>query len=157
MSRAWPVVAQSVLAELTFTPDTGALAAGDLVADTQELASVARLAGGIVYLQSITLLDQTDQKAELDVVFFRANQSMGTENNVPTISDANALDVVGVVTIVAGDYKDIGGASIAQIGNIGRMMKCAAGQTSLWVALVTRGTPTYGASALIAKFGFVRD
>lgn len=150
VSNDWDVL------DLTFSLDTGVYADGDLLADTQELANAVLSAGGVAALQSVMVLDESDQKQPFDIVFFDANQSMGSENSAPNISDANAFDVIGVVTVAAADYKDIGGCSIAQLGvaTAARILKAASGQTSLWVALVSRGTGTYSASALKLKFGF---
>lgn len=152
------VVGKSTVVDITFTTDTAIYADGDLLADTQVMAGVARLAAGISWLQTVQITDESDQKQPIDIVFLDANTSMGTENSVPNISDANAsAAVLGVVTIAAADYKDIGGASIASLRGVALALKAAAASTSIYVALISRGTGTYGATALKAKFGFTQD
>jgi hypothetical protein len=142
---------------LVFSVNTAIYAANEVLADTQELANVARAAGRVVILKSITLLDKADQKAALTFVFLDANESLGAENGAPTITDANAEAVLGCVNIVAGDYVDLGGCSVAT-KECALELKAAAETTSLWVAILNgAGTPTYGANDLIAKFGFLRS
>jgi hypothetical protein len=144
--------------ELTFSTDTNAYASGDLIADAQELTLVGREAGNIVTLDSVMLLDKADQKVALFLVFLNANQSLGTENDAPTVSGTNAEKVVGMLPIVAADYVDIGTSAVAQLKNIGLRLKLADAATSLWVAIVNAtGTPTYAASDLIGKFCFRRS
>ena len=69
--------------------------------------------------------------------------------------DANAAAaVLGHVDIVATDYVDLGGCAEATKQCAIELKTDAA--TSLWVAIVnSTGTPTYGASDLVAKFGFL--
>ena len=64
------------LKEVTLTLDTGAYADGDVLAQTQTISGVY-LNGGYNILQSIALLDQSDQAGALDLVFFRSNQALG--------------------------------------------------------------------------------
>lgn len=152
------VVGKSTVVDVTFTTDTSAYVAGDLLADTQAMANVTRIAGGISWLQTVQLTDESDQKQPLDIVFLDANTSMGTENSAPNISDANAsAAILGVVSIAAADYKDIGGASIASLRGVALALKAAAASTTIYVALISEGTGTYGATALKAKFGFTQD
>lgn len=144
--------------ELTFSTDTGPYASGDLIADTQELPLVGREDGGIITLDSVLLLDKADQKVALFLVFLNAAQSLGTENNAPSVSDANAAKVVGVAPVAAADYVDLGDAAVASVRNIGLRMKLADAEDSLFVAIVNAtGTPTYGAADLIGKFCFRRS
>jgi hypothetical protein len=144
--------------DITFSLDTSAYASGDLVADTQELTAVAAAVGGVVELVSITLVDEDDQKATLNFVFLDTNTSMGTENAAPSISDANASGkILGVTGVLAASYLDIGGASVVTAANIGLIMKAAAADTSLYVALVgVTTTPTFTAAGLKAKLCFKR-
>lgn len=143
--------------DLTLTTDTLVYADGDVLADTQELASAVRVAAGRAYLQSVVVIDESDQKQGFDLIFLNANNSLGTENAAPTISDANAAAIIGRVSITAGDYYDLGGVSVANVNAIGLMLKAAAAQTSIWVAAISRGTGTYAATALKLKLGFVWD
>lgn len=147
---------ESDLLELTLTLDTSAYADGDVLADTQALVNAVREGGGRAELKSVVVLDEDDQGIALDLVFLAANKSLGTENSAPSISDANARDIQGKVSIATGDYVDLGGARVATKTGIGLMLKSAEGSTTLYVAAITRGgTPTYTAAGLKLKLGFV--
>jgi hypothetical protein len=143
---------------VTFSTDTGAYASGDLVADTQEIDAAVVGMGGAVILETITVTDGADQKGILYFVFLNAATSLGTENGAPDITDAEAAaNVLGVVSVVAADYVDLGGAAVATKAHIGLMLQAASTTDSLYVGLVGgTTTPTYAADSLTVKFGFVR-
>ena len=148
------VGASDTVVTLTASLDTSAYADGDVLFDTQELTNAVRTSGGVVILQSITVLDKDDQGAEMDLVFLDANTSLGTENAAVTIADADAEDILGIVNVST--YTDLVNSQIATVTGIGLEMKADA-STSLWVAGITRGTPTYTAAGLIIKFAFLRS
>lgn len=149
----------TVYIDVTLTLDTSAYASGDVLADTQVVTNAMRAndLGGI--LQSVTVIDQDDQKAAFDIYFLSANVSMGTENSAPSISDANALEILGApIQIAVSDYKDLGGVSIAGKDAIGKIVKPATGTRNLYVAVVNgTGAPTYTASGVKLRLGFLQD
>jgi hypothetical protein len=151
------VVAPGDLIDVTLSLDTSAYASGDVLADTQEIANAVRIDGGRGILQSLTVLDEDDQGLEFDLIFLRANKSLGTENSAPNISDANARDIIGVVNVSADDYVDLGGCRIATVRNIGLLLEAVAGSTSLYVGAITRGAPTYSASGIKIRIGLLWD
>jgi len=143
--------------ELTLSLDTGgAYATGDVLAAPQELANVAGLPAGAGVIQSVLALDVDDQGQGFDLVFLAADVPLGTENAVVSISDANAVYVVGVVEVGSGDYVDLVGCQVAHKENLGIGFQCAAGETSLWVGAVSRGTGTYTASGIKLKIGVLQ-
>lgn len=142
---------------LTFSLDTSAYASGDVLADTQVLSACLRKDDGTAVLQSITLNDEDDQGQALDVIIFDSNVSLGTENAAASITDANARNILGVIAVEASDWIDLGGVKVANIRNIGLPVKGASGTDDLYVGLVSRGTGTYTASGITARFGFLRD
>lgn len=143
--------------EVTLTTDTAAYASGDVIADTQIVAAAVRANDAKGVLHSVTIIDQDDQKALLYIYLLSANVSMGTENSAPSISDANALEILGPpVAIAVADYYDLGGVSIAGKDAIGKVVKPATGTDDLYVAVVNgTGTPTYTASGLKLRLGFL--
>jgi hypothetical protein len=144
------------LIDLTLSLDTNIYADGDVLADTQEIADAVLADGGRAMLESIALIDEDDQGIALDLVFFSANRSLGAENGAPNISDANARDCLGKVSIATGDFVDFGGVRVATKTGIGLLLEAAAGSRSLWVGAITRGgTPTYTASGIKLKLGLV--
>ena len=134
--------------------DTLIYAAGDVLFDTTAIAGAVRTSGGRAELVSVTVLDEDDQAAAvMDLYFLRSNVSLGTFNVAPAITDANAREIQGYVSIAAADWKDLGGAKVACVKNIGLLLEPTTG-TTLYVAGVTAGTPTQTASGLKLYFGF---
>ena len=149
-----PVSAAYNVVTVTCSLPTGALTSGDVMFDTQEIAGAVQLSGGVSILQSVTVLDKDDQGIAFDLVFLDAATSIGTEDSAVSISDANAEDILGAVSIVAGDYVDLISSQVATKTGIGLEMKADA-STSLYVAGITRGAPTYSAAGVIIKFAFL--
>lgn len=136
--------------------DTNAYAAGDVLFNPIALSDVGREVGGWALLQSLNVLDENDQGVEMDLVFMASQQNLGTINSAPNITAVNARVIRGWMKVAATDFIDLGAARIASLGNLGRMIQCDAGQTSLWVAGITRGAPTHTASGLRLRFGFIQ-
>lgn len=151
-------MARTIFSDVTFTLDTSAYHANDVLADTQEVPYAVRHDGARGVLQSIVLRDKDDQTAAgMSVVFFRANVSLGTENSAPSISDANADNIIGIVAIASGDWVDLGGVKVATKSNINLPVRAASGTASIYVALICAGTPTQTASGITGTFGIVCD
>lgn len=141
--------------DVTLSLDTAQYAANDLLADTQVVTNAARISGGQVTLQSVHVLDEDDQAQSFDLVFLDTNTSMGTENSAPNISDANARNILGGVSILAANYFDIGGASYTTKADINLRLKTN-GSRDLYIAAIIRsGTPTFTASGIKLKLGFI--
>lgn len=149
--------ASSEIVDVTLSLDTSIYQSGDVMADTQVVTGAMRTADGTGTLASIVVFDEDDQGVAFDLVFFSANRSLGTENGAPNISDANARDILGVVSIAAADFIDIGGVRIANKVNIGMPMRPATGTADVYVGAITRGTPTYTAAGVRLRLGFTQD
>ncbi len=148
----------SALIDFTLSLDTSAYASGDLLADSQSIASAMRATDKTAVLQSLTLNDKDDQGVAMTLYFLSANVSMGTENAAPSISDANADNILGYVDIAASDWKDIGGTRIASVRSIGLLLKPVSGGTNIYIAAVNgTGTPTFTAAGITGKLGLLRD
>ncbi len=142
--------------ELTFSLDTNAYADGDVLAAPQELEEVAGIEAGCGVIQSIIALDVDDQGQAFDIIILSADVSLGTENAAVSISDANAAYVVGIIEVGTGDYVDLANSQVAHKENLGIGFQCAAGETSLWIGAVSRGTGTYTASGIKLKIGVLQ-
>jgi hypothetical protein len=151
-------IGKTVLFPVTLSVDTSAYASGDVLADTQVLTSLFRVSDGTGILQSIQVIDQDDQKQAIDFYYLSANNSLGTENSAPSISDANAVEIVGPFSIAVADYKDLGGVSVAKITGIGQPIMAATGTSNGYIAAVLNsGTPTYTASGIKLRIGVMLD
>ena len=159
ISGATPVAVSSGGTEiiLTLSLDTSAYASGDLLADTQEIALAVGSNGGKALLQSIQLLDESNQGVAFTMHFMAAATSFGTENVAPSISAAAMRDAIAIVDIGVGDWRAVGSTcKVANLKNIGAGIKASAGNRSVYVAVVNgSGTPTFAASALQLRMTFL--
>jgi hypothetical protein len=104
------------------------------------------------------LFDKDDQAAAgIDLVFFSANTSLGTENTAPTISDANSENILGIIGLIASDFIDLGGVKVATKTSIGLVIQATTGTRNIYCGLIVRGTPTQTSTGIVARFGFLQD
>jgi hypothetical protein len=167
-SAAWPVSpaagenhigafgGEGKLTIITPVLDTSAYVSGDVLFVATAFNG-ARVAGGRSYLQSLTVVDADDQGYAMELYFFSATVTFGTINVAPSISDADALNFLGMVSVSTGDFIDLGGVRVATIRNIGLMMVPNVASTNLYIAGITRGTPTHTASGLQFGAGMIWD
>lgn len=147
--------------DVTLVCDTSILADGDVICATAEIPNVVIDSGGSALLESFTLRDEDDQGVALDIVFMRSNVSLGTVNGAPNITDANAREIIGRVSIATTDFIDIGASKTAQIAashsNMPLMVNALTG-TSIYIGAISRGgTPTYTASGLKLSLSFIQS
>lgn len=130
-------------------------AAKDAVGGKLTFANAARKTaeGGVI--EAITIIDNDQQMAELDLVIFNDDITTGTDNAAYDPSNADLLKAVGVVTILAADYADLNANSLATIRGLNIPFQCVA--TSLYGQLVTRGTPTYASTSSITVILHLRQ
>lgn len=144
--------------------------AGDCIGGIQKL-SIAGQGRNQARLQSVVVQDQSNQKAPLTLLFFSADPTAITVNpatvadNMPFAWGTGGATgtFLGKVDVAAGDYETIGGQAIATKAGLLLPMQVAAPGggvsggpvPSLYIAVVTTGTPTYGSvSALTFELGF---
>lgn len=143
---------------ISVTPvvEATALDAGDVVCDSTTITNAVRVSGGQAVLQSLTVIDKADQGAALDVyIMDTTGLTFGTLDAAPSISDTDAEKILAVIPIASGDWKDVGGAKVANLSGLSRVVEAASGR-NLAFAVTTSGTPTYGAAtALVFRFGFL--
>lgn len=140
--------------DLTLSLDTGAYADGDVLADVQDLLIDQKMGVKEYILQSLVVLDESDQGQAMDLLFLNANNSLGTENLAASISDANARAIVGRVPVAAGDFYDLGGCRLACLYGIGLQMETL-NSRKLYLGAISRGTGTYAATGIRLKLGFL--
>lgn len=144
---------------ITHTPTigTGAYGVGDVLGAPAELEAIVINTKDLAILKSLVVLDVADQKQEIDILFFDSDPgNIGADNAALTVSAAQMAKLIGTVKVSAADYKSIGARAIAQ-KNMDLLLPTLVKKTSVWVAYVTRGTPTYGAAdGLKFKYIFER-
>ena len=152
-ASALKVATQSTITTVTLSLDTAAYADGDVLADSQIVTACFSKNDGFGVLNSITVLDEDDQGQGLDLVFLSSNVSLGSENAAPSITDANARNILGWVRISASDFIDLGGSRLATISGISLHVKPVSGSDDMYVAAISRGTGTYTASGIQLLLG----
>ena len=150
----------------TMTTPTAEVASGDVLADTQQLFlesrgtdpnAMPRNSGSLI-LVNAQVIDKGDQAPALDIVVLRSNVSLGTENSAPDISDANAVEVLKVINIEAGDYNDMGAWQLAEKVQIATVLQGDVDAKTLYVGLIARETYTPGAASnLVVRLGVMRE
>lgn len=155
-AKASPVFGSGTILEVTLSVPAEAVDDNDVLATTQLLSDEAFLeTDGAAEIRFIQVIDKADQGVEMDLVFLTANTSIGTEDSAVSISDDNSEDIAAIVNIPASAYVDLIGCQHAFVGQIGHIIKGPSDSTSLWIAAITRGTPTYAAASLIVRVGLV--
>lgn len=146
---------------ISFTPtlDTNAYATGDRMGSITEVTDFWRNVGGVNILKSIAILDTAKQKVAFDIFFFNSQPTVASADNAAIdISDAEMAKCIGHVSIATTDYcTDLAANSFATKSDINLVLKGAAPTTGavkhLYAVLVSRGAPTYTASALTIQLG----
>jgi hypothetical protein len=126
------------------TTSVTAYSAGDQVGTQFTIAGCARASGGTGRIRSVMLVDVNDIIGAYDVVFSRASITPASDNAAFAISDADALNTVGVVQL-AGSF-DIGNNRIAQAYGLDIPYDCSGG-TSLYANLIARVGHTFFTAA----------
>lgn len=144
---------------VTWTPsvDTTALAAGDVIADTEAVSGFFRANDVGTTLIGLTVLDKTDNTAanlDMTFVFFKSNVSLGTENSAPSITDTNAEHIIGLVRVQSTDVIDLGLSKVAYVQPKPVPLTPLSGTDDVAVAIFSAnsGAPDFDASALVVNF-----
>lgn len=143
--------------DVALTLDTAAYTSGDVLFIPTSIPAAMRAINKKGVLQSIVLIDEDDLGIAMDLVLLSANNTLGTINTTVSISDANAREILGIISIAAADYIDLGGVRIASKNGLGMVVKPVTGATNLYVAGITRGAPIHTAAGLRLRLGFLQD
>jgi len=94
----------------------------------------------------------------MELYFLDANQTLGTANAAPSVSDTNAAYIQGPLIIYSTDWIDLGGSKVARINpgspGLPMLLSPVSDTATIYVAAITRGTPTHTASGLKFRFWF---
>lgn len=95
------------------TLDTSAYSDGDILFTEIALdATSLGFSSYVVKIKNVRIIDKDDNKGALDLLFFVGDPNIGTINAAPSISDTDAEKFLGMVSIAAADYYDLGGVSV---------------------------------------------
>lgn len=141
---------------ITPTVSNGAIyATGDCLGGLTTVTNASTTAGLGGFVQSLIVLDKSQaQRSAFDILLFKASVTSAGDNAPAAFSDADMLNLVGIIPILTTNYNTVWPGtplnSIAYLpdmkvaanpANVQVPYTCTA--TSLFVQLVVRGTPTY--------------
>jgi hypothetical protein len=129
-----PVGGKAVTITQTPTVGTGAYVAKDAVGGLLTFANAARLSGGSITIDAVTIVDKSQTMLVLDLVLFNVTFSAPTDSSVFDPTDAELLTCIGVVPIST--WSDFNDNSVASRAGLGLTANLAG--TSLFGALVAR-------------------
>lgn len=144
----------------TLTVSTSpAYAAGDAVGGMSTLAAM-RISGGTGVLENLLVVDHSNQKPNLDILFFTSSppSTTVTDNSAfPTLSQAADALVIARVSIASTDWVTVGGSGFAS-PTFQPKVVTASGSANLYMAVNTSSTPTFVATTdIMITTGFLRD
>ena len=136
----------------------GAYISGDYVGESAAYTSIpgcSRVLGGTGVIKSAILIDKAKQSLPLEVWIFDAPFTPPADNAPWSISDADAQGLIGILEFSSYFATALNSISQVHFPLIG--FKCKAGVNSLYMAMVTRGAPTYASQELSVKFNIWQD
>lgn len=130
---------------ITPTVDTNIYASGDLIGAKNTIA-INVASGFKAKLLEVEVVDQAKQSAALDLMFFKADPSNTTftDNAALDVADADLLTHCGTINIPAANYAALADNSVATVRDVNLGLE--ANGTSLYMAIISRGTPTFAAA-----------
>lgn len=154
---------RSDFVEATPTLDTNAYATGDYMGLVEISGALSCRDAGAV-LQSISVIDKSDQAGALDIAFFSRLPTIASAANAAiSMTDANAAYYIGHVSIASADYLDFVDNRVANAKNIGLGVynnetdSGGNSRTSIWAVLISRDAKTYAASGITLRAFFLKD
>jgi len=127
------------------TVDTNAYASGDLIGGKLTFSDLAA-SDQMLKIMTAVIKDESKQTADIDLVLFRDDPSATTftDQAALDIADGDLGKVCGVITFRSGQTFGFNDNGVMVQQNIGLCTQLAG--TTLYGALVSRGTPTYAAA-----------
>jgi len=129
-----PVGGKAVRIAQTPTVGGAAYVAKDAVGALLTFANAARVSGGSITVDSVTVIDKSASMLSLDLYLSAATFTAPTDSSAFDPTDAELLDCIGVIPITT--WADFNDNSIATRTNIG--LTAVLTGTSLFGALVAR-------------------
>lgn len=166
-------VSKSVAPSAAYTrpANTTAYAAGDVISDSTTAPTILTFAacargnglGGVIHAAVLIDSSNPTTKADLELYLFRATPGATNDNAAIDWTDAELLDLVGVVDFGSTPFVGLAGADgagncIYQKENVGLEFTCAAADKALYGVLVVRNAYTPIASEVFTvTLGILQD
>jgi hypothetical protein len=151
------IITHSNVVEAVPTIETSAYASGDVIGEKLSLSDAARSLVSTGIISSVVIVDKDSEAVDIDVVFFDANPAaFGNDNAAFDPTDADVANIVCVVSVT--DYYTFNDNSVGIAQNVNCPFDLGSTNTTLYAALVSRGTPTYTAATdLTLRVGILQD
>jgi hypothetical protein len=133
-----PTGGKAVTITQTPTVGTAAYVAKDAVGGLLTFANAARVSGGSICVDAVTIVDKAQQMMSLDLVLFNVTFTAPTDSSAFDPTDAELLTCIGVIPITV--WSDFNDNSVASRSGLGLTANLAG--TSLFGALVARSAGT---------------
>lgn len=143
--------------EVEVNVSAAAHAAGDVVCQPVELPLITN-SNGCAVVESVVIRDYDNtQGITLYAVFLKSPIAIGVNNAAMTISDNDLDQVLGHVAVSNANYISFTNNQIGTQPNCGLELRAdPSRQNSVWLALRSGGTPTYGSGKLGIVVGVLR-
>lgn len=133
----------------------GAYQAKDAVGGKLTFANAARESALGGYVVDVTIIDKAMQSAELVLTLFNQDFTATNDNAAFAPSDADLLNVVGIIHIYASDYQAFADNAVASKQVV---LRYDLAGTALYGQLMCIGAPTYATTSdLKIKLGLMQD
>ena len=150
---------------VTATTDAETIGDNKVICQSVEITGAFSSKNNGSMIQSITILDETTTGPAVDVVFSTSNTAISDDEGKAVGEDVADLDdmlanVVGHVSVVAGDYTNLIDSSIATKSNINLVVKGDGSSNSLYMHIINRSGGNWVATAtdnMRVKIGFVKN
>jgi hypothetical protein len=137
-------------AQIAFTLGSSAAtySAGTAIGGLTTLATAARIANGTGIIQSLAIIDSSNQKAAIDFIFLNAAPTnTPVDHSAWTLTATDFGKQIGRYSLLAAAYASYGTAALGNANGLGIGFQTVGGQT-IYVVAICQGTPTYTASCL---------
>lgn len=139
-----PVGGKAVAIVATPSVGTAAYVAKDAVGTLLSFSNAARVSGGSITVDAVTIVDKAQQMMTMELVLFNASITTPTDSSAFDPTDAELLTCIGVIPIST--WYDFNDNSVAHRAGLGLTAVLAG--TTLYGVLVARSSGTLSASDL---------
>lgn len=140
--------------------DSAIYAIGDQLGTLFEIPRATKNPAENSELKSVMVSVGINQLSAMDLLLFSSQPTVtSTDNNAINIADAEiAAKLIGIVKFASTDWADLAQNAVGMVSAKDMVIGSGGGSQSMWGIFVSRGTPTYGASAAFQViFGFERE
>lgn len=131
------------------------IAANDVIAASEIWAGVTAFddVGATLRQLNVNLLDRTTGVGLL-VVLLDTNVGIGSESAAFSVADADAIKIIDIITLAAGDFKTVGAGCVATLRNLNIPITPVSGSDDIYVGVVSVDGTTFSAVTDVVLTGY---